>query len=119
MNESNRNSGVQATQSGTASRQHQCPTVRYAELFGLKHLGANYKTTTVPEAIGYLAIGWALTSRLYEAEIPTAGETKCLGAACFRWAFLIGAGLSASGVAVSVVLARRAPGKLARALPVN
>lgn len=79
-----------------------------AELFGLKHLGANYKIMCFAEAIGYLLIGRLLAAHIYEKHAP-AGSTTCLGQQCFRETFLIAAELCATGALASTVLWYRTP----------
>ena len=78
------------------------------DLFGLKHLGAVYKATTVPEAAGYLLVGQRMTASLYQRAADAHGTgTACVGADCFRTACLVGCGLCATAVLACAELGRR------------
>lgn len=79
-----------------------------AELYGLGHLGTNYKLMTVAEAVGYLLIGRLLTAHIYEAHAD-AGSTTCLGAKCFTNTFYYAAELLATGLLAALLLASRTP----------
>jgi hypothetical protein len=85
-----------------------------ADLFGLRHLGANYKAATLGEAAGYLAVGRQLSAGLYERGIASGGgaggaggSKTCLGPQCYRYTFLAAAALSATAVAAALALSRR------------
>lgn len=78
------------------------------DLFGLQHLGAVYKATTVPEAAGYLLVGNWMTAAFYQEVAREHGTgTACRGADCFRTACLVGAALCATAVAACLELGRR------------
>ena len=81
-----------------------------AELYGLDHLGANYKLMTVAEALGYLMVGRVLTAHIYEAHAP-AGSTTCIGRDCFKDTFYYAAELLVSGMLAAAWLATATPVK--------
>jgi hypothetical protein len=76
------------------------------DLYGLGHVGANYKATTWAEAIGYLGLGRFVTARIYEAHC-VGGSKTCIGVDCFRGTFLIAAGLCLTAACSSVWLSLR------------
>eukprot|EP00911_Craspedida_sp_UC1_P000966 UC1_evm1s722 len=83
----------------------------FGELWGLKHVAANYKTCAVAEAAGFLLLGRLLTSYIYEENIAVGGGKTCIGQDCFKTTFWVGTGLAASGILASVALYRRTRGR--------
>ena len=100
-----------------------------ADLFGLEHVGANYKIACFGEAVGFIAIGRLLAAHLYEqAIIDGAGigagssaialddssasgddiSKTCLGPSCFRYTHLVCAGLCVIATLAGMLLGQRA-----------
>eukprot|EP00935_MAST-01C_sp_MAST-1C-sp1_P001946 g1946.t1 len=84
-----------------------------ADLFGLANLGVNYKASTLGEAAGYLLFGRWLAAHLYQQHIrhspaPSShSSNSCVGSACFRTTFLIGAASCLSAIVASAYLSVR------------
>lgn len=70
-------------------------------------VAANYKTTSLAEAVGYFVLGRVLSSHIYQAQIGPDGGNTCIGADCFRLTFFIAAGLELTGLAATFWLYRR------------
>lgn len=107
-----------------------------AELFGLEHVGANYKIACFGEAIGFILIGRLLAAHIYEQAIvegagadsgdgsiagmgadSSAGGAElakaCFGPSCFRYTHLVCAGLCVVATLAGVVLGRRTGKRIA------
>ncbi|KAK0598419.1 hypothetical protein LWI29_034493 [Acer saccharum] len=81
------------------------PTV--SELFGLKHFGIIYNFMLLGNPIGALLFSGLLAGYVYDVEAAKQGSSSCLGAECFRFTFLILAGVCGLGSILSIILTVR------------
>ena len=106
-----------------------------ADLFGLEHVGANYKIACFGEAIGFITVGRLLAAYLYQqaiadgsdigedsslagigADSSTGGaelSKSCFGPRCFRYTHLICAGLCVAATLAGWLLGRRTGARIA------
>ncbi|KAL6654289.1 hypothetical protein ACP70R_007754 [Stipagrostis hirtigluma subsp. patula] len=86
-----------------------------SELFGLRRYATLYNLGAVASPVGAYVLNVRVAGRLYDAEaarqhggaLAEGGDKACVGAECFRRAFLIVTAATAAGALVSLVLVWR------------
>ncbi|KAJ8424627.1 hypothetical protein Cgig2_034193 [Carnegiea gigantea] len=78
-----------------------------SELFGLKHFGVIFNFIQLGNPIGALLFSGILAGYIYDAEASKQGGSTCVGASCFRFTFLVLAGLCGLGSLLGLILTIR------------
>ncbi|KAL6610374.1 hypothetical protein ACP70R_040343 [Stipagrostis hirtigluma subsp. patula] len=85
-----------------------------SELFGTKHFGVNHNVVVVNIPLGSLCFGY-LAAFMYQRGAH--GGSRCIGAACYRYTFLLWGVMCAVGTALCTVLYARSRGVAGRLVP--
>jgi len=78
-----------------------------SELFGLKHFGVIFNFIQLGNPIGALLFSGIIAGYVYDAEAIKQGGSTCVGASCFRFTFLVLAGLCGLGSLLGLILTMR------------
>ncbi|XP_074276145.1 protein NUCLEAR FUSION DEFECTIVE 4-like [Silene latifolia] len=78
-----------------------------SELFGLKNFGVIYNFMMLANPVGALLFSSLLAGSVYDAEAARQGVAACYGADCYRFTFLILAGVCGVGSALGILLTIR------------
>lgn len=80
-----------------------------SELFGLKYYGLIYNILILNLPLGSFLFSGLLAGMLYDAQATPAagGGNTCVGAHCYKLAFLIMAAVSVAGIGLDMVLVFR------------
>ncbi|KAL9249295.1 NUCLEAR FUSION DEFECTIVE 4-like protein [Drosera capensis] len=78
-----------------------------SELFGLKHFGVIYNFMLLGNPVGAIFFSAWLAGDVYDEEASKQGGTSCVGAACFRFTFLVLAGMCGLGTLLGIILTLR------------
>ncbi|KAF0896473.1 hypothetical protein E2562_024335 [Oryza meyeriana var. granulata] len=89
-----------------------------SELFGLRYYSTLYNLGAMASPVGAYVLNVRVAGRLYDAEaarqhggsLAGGGDKTCMGARCFREAFLIVTAVTVAGALVSLVLVWRTRG---------
>ncbi|KAL9238572.1 hypothetical protein vseg_012973 [Gypsophila vaccaria] len=78
-----------------------------SELFGLKNFGVIYNFMMLGNPVGALLFSGLLAGSVYDTEAARQGVAACYGADCFRFTFLVLAGVCGVGAVLGLVLTVR------------
>ncbi|KAL8226465.1 hypothetical protein R6Q57_016297 [Mikania cordata] len=78
-----------------------------SELFGLKNFGLFFNFMQLGNPLGALLFSGMLAGYVYDTEAARQGASTCLGAACFRFTFLVLACVCGLGAILSLILTIR------------
>lgn len=78
-----------------------------SELFGLKHFGIIFNFMSLGNPLGAYLFSGLLAGLLYDNEASKQHSATCFGPNCFRFTFLILAGVCGLGTILSIVLTMR------------
>ena len=84
--------------------------VLFKNLWGLKYLAGNYALFDSPNAFGGLIMSTWIFASIYEhfaeeeeGDIQYFKGTKCYGADCYKWTFLVSSGSTAVALIMAIV----------------
>lgn len=78
-----------------------------SELFGLRNFGVIMNFMALGNPLGALIFSGGLAGYIYDAEASKQGGTSCLGPNCYRFTFLVLAGVCGLGTLLSIILTVR------------
>ncbi|KAK9690428.1 hypothetical protein RND81_09G127300 [Saponaria officinalis] len=78
-----------------------------SELFGLKNFGVIYNFMMLGNPVGALLFSGLLAGSIYDTEAARQGVAACYGADCFRFTFLVLAGVCGVGAVLGLILTVR------------
>ena len=81
------------------------PTV--SELFGLEHTGVIGSVVVIGNPVGAVLFLELLAGSVYDAKATKQGSSTCYGPDCFKFTFLVLAGLCGLGTILSIILTTR------------
>ncbi|CAI9753617.1 unnamed protein product [Fraxinus pennsylvanica] len=78
-----------------------------SELFGLRHFGLIFNFMQLGNPVGALLFSGWLAGHVYDAEAAKQQVSSCIGPNCFRFTFLVLAGVCCLGTFLSIILTIR------------
>ncbi|CAA2993425.1 NUCLEAR FUSION DEFECTIVE 4 [Olea europaea subsp. europaea] len=78
-----------------------------SELFGLRHFGLIYNFMQLGNPVGALLFSGWLAGHVYDTEAAKQQVSSCMGPNCFRFTFLVLAGVCGLGTFLSIILTIR------------
>lgn len=78
-----------------------------SELFGLRHFGLIFNFMQLGNPVGALLFSGWLAGHVYDTEAAKQQVSSCIGPNCFRFTFLVLAGVCCLGTFLSIILTNR------------